>query len=232
MSSSSPDSEDFQTTLNNTASNTAKNIVDASPTSDGMSADTALVEADVSLSTADQSPLDALWALLDDFDDNVNDLIEKVRGNPYLDRLCYAASELGDHSLIWHLIGTARAASNMKNEASSLRLLTALAIESGLVNGVVKSMFNRSRPIPEFDRPLRLRIPRTSSFPSGHASSAAMAALLLSDRSKLKPAYLSLAGLIAFSRMYVRIHHASDVAGGLVLGSLLARGVKRISPLK
>jgi len=174
----------------------------------------------------------ALLATVDEWDDKVDAWFEQMRGNPAFDRLWYAASELGDHSLVWHLIATGRAAASMRAEPAALRVVLALAVESGLVNGVVKSMFNRSRPIITEERPLRLRIPRTSSFPSGHASSATMAAVLLADKSRIGPVYGAAAALVALSRIHVRIHHASDVAGGMVVGTALGAIVKRLAPLR
>ena len=168
---------------------------------------------------------------VDRWDDAVDAWFEQWRGNPIIDRIFYAASELGDHSRLWHLLATGGAAWSLRNERAALRLVLALGVESGLVNGVVKSLFDRSRPVQEAQRPLRLRIPRTSSFPSGHASSASMAAVLLADRSKLGIVYGAAAAIVALSRIHVRIHHASDVAGGLVFGSALGAIVKRIAPL-
>lgn len=174
----------------------------------------------------------SLLATVDAWDDRVDEWFDQLRGNPTFDRLFYAASELGDHSLLWHLLATGRAAASLRAEPAALRVVVALAVESGLVNGVVKSLFNRSRPIATSERPLRLRIPRTSSFPSGHASSATMAALLLADKSRFGPLYGAAAALVATSRIHVRIHHASDIAGGVAVGAVLAGVVKRLAPLR
>lgn len=171
-------------------------------------------------------------ARIDEFDDLVDEWFDQLRGNPAFDWLFYAASELGDHSRLWHLLATGRAAASLRAEPVALRVVLALAVESGLVNGLVKSLFNRSRPIIAEERPLRLRIPRTSSFPSGHASSATMAAMLLADKSRFGPAYGVAATLVALSRIHVRIHHASDIAGGVAVGAALAAAVKRLAPLK
>src|SRR3546814_4282954 len=86
----------------------------------------------------------------------------------------YAASELGDWSLIWHLIGAGQAMLPGRDPSSAVRLSAILGVESALVNVGVKRLFRRHRPVWEEDRPRphRLRTPRTSSFPSGHASSA------------------------------------------------------------
>ena len=81
------------------------------------------------------------------------------------------------------------------------------------------------------ERPHELRQPVTSSFPSGHASAAVLAATLLTERSKFKPLWYGLAGIVATSRIHVRIHHASDVIAGAIVGFGLSRVVKKFFPL-
>jgi membrane-associated phospholipid phosphatase len=100
------------------------------------------------------------------------------------------------------------------------------------VNIGVKSLFRRSRPVVSEPRPFPLRIPLTSSFPSGHATSAFCAATLLADGDPhLAPLYFGAATVVALSRIHVRIHHASDVVGGMAVGLLLGQLGKRIAPL-
>jgi undecaprenyl-diphosphatase len=160
---------------------------------------------------------------------------DRLRGRPAADRLFYGASTLGDFSLVWHLINTARALSPERDEREALRLVAALAVESLLVNGLVKSLFRRSRPVWELEdiRPHKLRRPRSSSFPSGHATSAFMAATLLSDTSRRRavPAWFGVAAVVAASRVHVRIHHGSDVAAGALIGVGLGRLVRHLWPL-
>lgn len=177
------------------------------------------------------SKMDLVFARIDEIDDVVDGWFDALRGNRAIDRLFYAASEMGDFSLLWHLLGTGSVVAAARNEQAALRLCVALGIESAVVNGPIKSFFSRRRPVAEFERPFHLRIPRTSSFPSGHASSATMAAILLADQSRFGPAYRAAAGVIALSRIHVRIHHASDVAGGAVVGWMLGRAAKRIWPV-
>jgi undecaprenyl-diphosphatase len=76
-----------------------------------------------------------------------------------------------------------------------------------------------------------MRRPITSSFPSGHAATAFMAATLLSKGTRAAPAYYALAGLVAYSRVHVRMHHATDVAGGAVLGLALGAVARRFISL-
>ena len=165
------------------------------------------------------------------FDAAVDRRFDRLRGHPVADRVFYDASELADFSLLWHMIGIGRALVSTKREPEAVRLAVLLGVESVLVNGIIKSLFRRSRPVVAQARPRRLRQPRSSSFPSGHASSAFTAAGLLSQRSRAWPAWYLLAGVVASSRVHVRIHHASDVAGGVVLGLVLGRAFRRIWPL-
>jgi undecaprenyl-diphosphatase len=71
-------------------------------------------------------------------------------------------------------------------------------------------------------------MPLTSSFPSGHASAAFCAAGLLSEGSRLGPAYYGLATVVAASRVHVKIHYASDVLVGAAVGTALATVAKRV----
>jgi undecaprenyl-diphosphatase len=143
-----------------------------------------------------------------------------------LDRVFYGLSSAADHGIIWHAIG-ALAAAKAREPRRALRFSAMLGIESALTNGVVKSFFRRVRPQDHFTNddplPFGMRRPITSSFPSGHASTAFFAASVLSRGRPSRTALFSLAGLIAFSRVYTRMHHASDVAAGAVLGLALGK---------
>ena len=156
---------------------------------------------------------------------------DRWRGNPEADRLFYAASAVGDFSLIWHVAGAARALGGSRQEREAVRLAAALGVESVLINGLVKSLFRRTRPVREQHSTRRLRQPRSSSFPSGHATSGFMAATLLSQgRSRTTGAlWFGAAGVIAASRVHVKIHHPSDVVAGAVVGVGLGALVRRLT---
>jgi len=168
--------------------------------------------------------------LITAFDRRIDALVERRRGNRLVDRAFYAASEAANHSMVWHALAWAPVLGDRARWRRAVVVSTILGIESGLVNGPVKMLFRRERPEHVDARPHRLRTPRTSSFPSGHATSAMCAAILLSDGRKRRWGIFALAGAVASSRVYVRIHHASDVIGGLVFGTgfgLLARRALR-----
>ena len=162
------------------------------------------------------------------FDDWVDRRFDALRGKEPHDRILYAVTELGDFSLLWLLIGAARGVRSEREAAKAIRLAGILAVESALVNGVVKSLFKRERPVVQEPRPHNLRIPMTTSFPSGHASAAVVAAMVLSEESRLAPLWWGLAGTVAASRIHVRIHHASDVIGGAVTGAVIGTLARRL----
>jgi len=166
------------------------------------------------------------------FDDRVDRAFDGVRGNPVADRVFYGASELGDFSLVWFMLGAARGLRSERDWHAAVRVGVGLAVESALVNGVIKSVFRRRRPPTDgFVHVLPLRRPRTSSFPSGHATSAFSAAALLSEDDALWPLYYVIAMVVAASRVYVKMHHASDVLAGAALGALMGRAARLAFPL-
>ncbi|MCP3913494.1 MAG: phosphatase PAP2 family protein [Actinomycetia bacterium] len=168
---------------------------------------------------------------VDDLDEKVDQAWDTLRGQPVLDQVFYGASEIGDFSKLWHAAGVTRGVM-AGDHREALRLALALGAESALVNGLIKSVFQRDRPEADpAERPLHLRQPKTSSFPSGHASSAFMAAGLIAPRSRAGVTWYGVAAIVAASRIHVRIHHASDVVAGAALGVVLARVVERIAPV-
>lgn len=168
-------------------------------------------------------PLDAIPAVRA-FDDAVDAAIGRVRG-PALDRLAYRLSSAADHSLVWFLSGATHAW--RRGDARFLaRFGIAMLGESVLTNGVVKSVFGRTRPDDGYARheplPYGMRRPITSSFPSGHATAAFTATTLLARAGGNRAWYL-LAAAVAASRVYVKMHHASDVIVGAAMGVGLGR---------
>ncbi len=155
---------------------------------------------------------------------------DRLRGKPAADRVFYAASEMGDFGLVWVILGTLKGLRKSDDLAGALRMIALMGAESVLVNGIIKSFFRRTRPPWEVDRPLPVRRPLTSSFPSGHATSATSAAIVLSEDDELWPLYVAIAVVVATSRIYVKIHHASDVAAGVALGAVLGVVGRRLLP--
>jgi len=167
---------------------------------------------------------------VDAFDERFDALLEPLRGNPIADRVFSTASHVGDFSLVWHGIGIVRGiAKGRPDQVIVLALM--VGAESLIVNQGVKRLFRRERPTQTGDDRLRVRKPTTSSFPSGHATSAAFAAMVLSgwDGPKVGMIWWKLAAIVGISRVYVRIHHGSDVVAGAVIGTLFGLIGRRIA---
>lgn len=167
---------------------------------------------------------------VDAFDARADQLLERLRGNPAADRLFATASHVGDFSLIWHAVGIVRGLARGRPD-QVIVLATLLGVESLIVNQGVKRLFRRERPTQTGDDRLQVRRPSTSSFPSGHASSAAFAAMVLSgwDGPVLSTLWWKIAAIVGISRAYVRIHHGSDVVAGALVGTLLGLAGRRIA---
>jgi undecaprenyl-diphosphatase len=163
----------------------------------------------------------------------VDDWFEaNLRGRPAVDRLMYTASAVGDHGMIWLALAVLQAARRPSHwQPRVWRAAAGLAIESAVVNGPVKWLFRRTRPVYEGPRPLHLRRPLTSSFPSGHASAAFFGAALLRDADGWLPLYYAIAVVVAASRIHVKIHHASDVMAGIAIGAALGELARRLVPV-
>lgn len=158
-----------------------------------------------------------------DFDARVDRLIEPVRNVRVVVLVFTVASAVGDFGLIWHGIGLIRAIGSMERFTDALIFSSMIGLESLILNQGIKQFFRRSRPTERGDDRFAVRTPRTSSFPSGHASSAFFAALVLTHwvTWPWTVLFYLLAVIIATSRVGVRIHHASDVLAGAVVGTAL-----------
>ena len=169
----------------------------------------------------------ALLARIGAIDDAVDRWVDRYRRRE-LDPLFYGLSSAADHALLWIALGALRAA-RRGEPAIAVRFAAALGAESALTNGLIKLGFRRIRPpsAPAGPLPYGLHRPRTSAFPSGHATSAFMAATFLSEDAGAAPVYFALASLVAASRVYVRMHHASDTVAGALLGLALGQIAKR-----
>jgi len=180
--------------------------------------------------TAGRAPGEgSLGPAVERFDHRADAVLEVVRGNPIIDGVFTTASRVGDFSLIWHVVSIVRGVRKRRPD-QVVALAMALGAESLIVNQGIKRIFRRARPTTSGDPRYHVRRPSTSAFPSGHASSAAFTATVLGawDGPRSRPLWWTLAAIVGTSRAYVRIHHASDVIGGAVVGAGLGAIAVRI----
>jgi undecaprenyl-diphosphatase len=153
--------------------------------------------------------------------------LASVISGPWLDRVMVWATIVGARGTIWIAIGLVSAIVAPAKRMAVWRLLLSIALAGLIVDGIAKPLVGRVRPWvghPEY-RDLGLR-PEDTSFPSGHAATAAAGALALT---RLWPAAAvpaaALALLIGTSRVALGVHFPGDVLGGFALGYLCARFV-------
>jgi undecaprenyl-diphosphatase len=157
------------------------------------------------------------------FDQAGDRILEPLRNNKATIALFGAASTIGDFSIVWHVVGFLRAIGSSARLQEAIALSVALGVESLIVNQGIKRLFRRERPTTSGDDRFEVRTPSTSSFPSGHASSATFAAIVLTSFTgwPLVILWTAIAAIVALSRVVVRIHHLSDIVGGIVTGAVL-----------
>ncbi len=157
------------------------------------------------------------------FDSAGDKVFEPLRKNAVSQRVFSMASTVGDFSIVWHVIGLLCAITSVISFRETLSLSVALGCESLIVNQGLKRIFRRDRPTVSGDERFDIRTPSTSSFPSGHASSATCAAIILTSFTAMPLAivWILVGVVVALSRVVVRIHHLSDILGGLVAGAVL-----------
>ncbi len=157
------------------------------------------------------------------FDARFDRLLEPTRNFKPTIWLFTAATALGDFGILWHMVGIVRAVADNSRVKQALILSALMGVESLLLNQGIKRFFKRERPTIKGDSRFKIRKPHTSSFPSGHASSAFFAAVVLTRWSS-GPAialWFCFAVIVATSRIAVRIHHASDIFAGALVGTAM-----------
>jgi undecaprenyl-diphosphatase len=105
--------------------------------------------------------------------------------------------------------------------------LASVAVTSATLNLGLKPLFHRRRPdrvAEEVPLARQVRMPSSTSFPSGHSAAAFAFAtgaghVLPSSGVPLR----ALAALVAYSRVHTGVHYPSDVLVGALLGGALAQ---------
>jgi len=109
-------------------------------------------------------------------------------------------------------------------------VLPALWLATCTVEYPIKRWFRRRRPFIDVVRAVVVgKKPGSYSFPSGHSAAAfAGAALLSRYYPRNRNAFYAIAGMVAFSRVYLGAHYPGDVLSGSVVGAVLARVYARL----
>lgn len=178
--------------------------------------------------------MEAIYA----FDWSVFAWVRETLWNPVLDVIMKYITLLGEGGVIWIILAVGLICTKRYRKCG-IAMGAALIIMVIFNDAILKNLICRPRPFNLYDSnpelfpmwkdfndaifPNIVSRPTSYSFPSGHSSSsfAAMLPLLKEDKRLGIPA-LILAILIAFSRVYVHVHYATDVIVGALVGILYA----------
>jgi len=145
---------------------------------------------------------------------------------PALDRFNAALSRAADGSKLWIAAAAVLATTGDRGRRAAVDGLASIAVTSGIVNLVIKPRYRRRRPDRIAHRvPLARQVdmPRSTSFPSGHAASAFAFASGVAREMPIAAVPLeAAAALVAYSRVHTGVHYPIDVIAGAVVGSALA----------
>ncbi|MEZ5145085.1 MAG: phosphatase PAP2 family protein [Acidimicrobiales bacterium] len=153
---------------------------------------------------------------------------------PSLDQALAALSTAANYSVLWFAL----AAAGLVSGRGSLRRagvegVVAIGLASTVVNQGAKRFAPRRRPdrtgmaVPE-DR--HVRMPSSTSFPSGHSASAfAFASAAGSASPVTSPPLHLLAALVAYSRVHTGVHYPGDVVVGSLIGMMAGQIVSGVT---
>ncbi|MDX6390214.1 MAG: hypothetical protein QOJ73_1277 [Streptosporangiaceae bacterium] len=131
-------------------------------------------------------------------------------------------SRLANHGVLWTVLAAGLWATGDRwARRAAWRGLGGMAAASAATNIVAKGLAARRRP--DFDVPAARRLhraPVTTSFPSGHAASAAAFATGVAiEMPWLAGPVIALAAAVGASRVATGVHYPSDVLAGTAIGA-------------
>ena len=161
---------------------------------------------------------------IDKFDNYILYIIENYIHNKYLDIIMPIVTFTGNAGAIWVIIAIALIADRPYRLIGNSIILT-LIIGTIIGEGILKHIVRRVRPCNKLGGFRMLSLNLTSySFPSGHTLSSFAAAEMLSLYfTQYRVVFMSLALLIAVSRLYLYVHYPTDVIVGFIIGVLCSK---------
>ena len=140
-----------------------------------------------------------------------------------------------NHGVLWFSAAAAGVLVGGRFRRAAIRGTASLAVSSFVANTLIKPLVGRRRPDVDATELARriVKQPWTSSFPSGHSASAfAFAVGATVEKPVAGVVLLPLAAAVAYSRVHVGVHFATDVAAGAAIGAGIALAGRRLWPVK
>ena len=146
---------------------------------------------------------------------------------PALDEPLRRLSNAANKSALWVAIAAALAAvGGPRGRRAALGGIASIVVSSAVVNLPLKALYTRQRPDRVGVRPRHVRMPTSSSFPSGHSASGfAFATAVGRELPLLSLPLRGLAAAVAYSRVHTGVHYPGDAIAGSLLGGAIGLGV-------
>ncbi|MEG1060458.1 MAG: phosphatase PAP2 family protein [Oscillospiraceae bacterium] len=149
--------------------------------------------------------------------------IQRHMRSDALDSIMRFFTRLGNGGILWLLTAAVMwTMPRLRRCSVSIAVVLVVGVLTG--NLIIKRLSSRSRPFDDYSsiRPL-VKPPKDCSFPSCHSmSSFACATIICCFSVPLGAIALSIATIIAFSRLYLFVHYPSDVVVGVLWGIIIA----------
>src|SRR5512135_2949007 len=151
--------------------------------------------------------------------------------SPTLDASFRRLSAAADHAKLWLAIAGVLALGPGRSRQAAVLGLTSVGLASATANLAAKPALRRRRPdrasatVPRYRR---VRMPASTSLPSGHAASAFASAV--GDALPLTALPLRLlAAAVAYSRVHTGVHYPADAVTGSLIGTVTAVAVRHLT---
>lgn len=156
------------------------------------------------------------------FEFAILDFIQNYLRTPFGDVVLPLITSLGNAGIVWVILAVVLLIIP-KTRKLGLSIFIGLLIELLICDMTLKPLVARVRPY-DVNTGIQLLIERQKdfSFPSGHtgASFVAIGALFFNKSKLWIPAFI-LGIVIAFSRLYLYVHYPTDVAFGIIMGTVI-----------
>lgn len=158
-------------------------------------------------------------------DQDLYDAIAET-GSPQMDAALRTLSKAANYSRLWMAAAAALAAfGGPQGRRAAVTGMVAIGVTSAAVNQGFKRMFHRDRPErAERDHNRHVRMPESTSFPSGHSASAFAFSQAVSTTMPWTGLGLrTVAFAVAYSRVHTGVHYPLDVVVGGIVGSAVGQ---------
>lgn len=154
--------------------------------------------------------------------------IQENMRSDFMDLIMKFFTKIGDVGFIWIVFGLIFLAIAQYRKMG-LRVIISIAFSALICNLILKNYVARTRPYEIYSYiDLIIEKQNDFSFPSGHTSASFAAAVaiykskFMYKKFNLSYAFIILAIIMSFSRLYLFMHYPTDILGGIITGILSA----------